>query len=362
MIPLYKPFLSKAERSNLLKAFESTWISSQGSFIKKFENDLKLFLDAKYINLVSNGTCALHLALLALNIKKGDEVLIPNYSYVAAANAIALVGAKPVFVDSNSYDWQMNLDDLENKITNKTRLILLVHLYGNSENLYKIKQIKQKYNLLLIEDCAEAIGTYYKNKHVGYLGDISTFSFFGNKTITTGEGGAVITKSFKHHNIISKLKNQGRSGKEKLNYYHSVLGFNYRMTNLAAAIGCSQLKKIQIILQKKNKIYELYYKNLKNILAFQNTHKSVIHSHWLVCVKCKNNKIRSQLEVFLSDNGIQTRQGFISMSMLPMYKSKKSKNSVSNLLSKTVLCLPSYPDLTTKEIYYICNKIKEFFS
>lgn len=357
-IPIYKPYLDDSEKNALISAFDSTWISSRGKYIDLFEDSLSKYIGVNYVNLTSNGTVALHLALLALNIKAGDEVLLPDFCYVAAANAVKYVGATPVLVDSDEATWQIDVEDLENKISKKSKGIIVVHIYGNSENLSRINAIKEKYNLFLVEDCAEAIGTKYENMHVGTYGDISTFSFFGNKTITTGEGGAVATNSKKLHQKITKLKNQGLANQE--NYFHDVIGYNYRMTNLAASIGFEQLKKIQNILQLKKQIKKFYLNNIDNRFQFQKDTFLSDNSCWINCIICNSRYQRDSLRNYLRENNIETRSGFTPLSKLPMYEMLGFKNRIANKLSNRIICLPSYPSISDKDLKFVTTTINNF--
>ena len=232
---------------------KDNWISSKGKFISKFENSFKKKFKYNYACVTTNGTTALHLALLALDIKAKDEVIIPNLTYVAAVNAVKYVNAKPILVDINIKTWLMDTEQIEKKINKNTKAIILVHLYGFTYDLLKIELLKKKYKIKIIEDCAEAIGSMYRNYFAGSLGDVATFSFYGNKTITTGEGGMVIAKNKSIFKKIIKLKSHGLNIFKKYNYYdHEIIGYNYRMTNICAAIGFSQLKKINFFIKKKN--------------------------------------------------------------------------------------------------------------
>ena len=251
MIPVYRPDLSGNEKKYLNECIDSSWISSKGEFIEKFEKYFCKFTNIKYATTVSNGTVAIHLALKVLNIKNNDEVIVPTFTYIASVNPIIEVGAKPVFVDSNINDWQINVNDIETKITENTKAIIVPHLYGQSAQMDEILKIANKYNLYIIEDCAEALGTLYKNKHVGNFGDIATFSFFGNKTITCGEGGMIASNKKELIDLSKNLKNQGIS--EHKQYWHIRLGYNYRMTNMQAAVGLAQIERINEIILKKDK-------------------------------------------------------------------------------------------------------------
>lgn len=251
-IPLYKPFLSNSEKKYVNKCLNDNWISSSGEFLTKFENSFSNYTKIKFCTATTNGTVALHLALKILNIGKGDEVIVPSFTYIASVNCINYVKAKIIFCDSNIETGQIDTFSIEKKINKKTRAIIVPHLYGNVTDMKRIIYLKKKYKLFVIEDCAEAIGSFYKKKHVGNFGDVATFSFFGSKTITTGEGGMICSNNKELIKKAIKLKGQGLSKmSNKLYYWHDEVGYNYRMTNICAAIGYAQIKKIREILKKK---------------------------------------------------------------------------------------------------------------
>jgi len=360
MIPLYKPLISKNEIKNVNACLKSSWISSKGIYIKKFEKKFSNFTKIKYSISVSNGTCAIHLALVALGVKKNDEVIVPSFTYVATVNPILYTGAKPIFADSNIKNFQLSLSEIKKKITKNTKAIICPHLYGNMTDMQELYKITKEKKIFLIEDCAEAIGSYYKNKHAGNFGDIATFSFYGNKTISTGEGGMVCTNNKNLARMIYKLKTQGLAS-EKKPYYHDIVGFNYRMTNICAAIGYSQMLSINKILRRKKKIFEKYesgFKNNKNILILKNS-KYVKSSYWLVVILIKKKIKREKLVNFLNKNNIDTRPTFFQVHKMPMY-SKKLKLINGENLSANGICLPSFPQLKNTEIKYIIDKINYF--
>lgn len=360
-ISLYEPSLSNDEKSNVLKCLNENWISSKGEFVKKFENSFKKKFNYKFATVTTNGTTALHLALMALNIKKGDEVIVPNLTYVAPVNAIKYVGAKPILIDVSKESWLMEIEKIKNKINKKTKAILLVHLYGSCCDLDQINILKKKYKIKIIEDCAEAIGTKYKKRFVGSVGDISTFSFYGNKTITTGEGGMLVTKMKYFYDKIVKLKSQGLDINKKDNFYnHEIVGYNYRMTNVCAAIGYSQLKKINSFILKKKKINFLYKKFLQsNKINFQKIDKFCSSSYWLITILFSSSNMKKKVVKYLKKKNIETRPIFKPMNQLNMYKSpnRHFKNSI-NLFSRGI-SLPSHPNLRLKEIEYISNNINK---
>ena len=255
LLPLYEPYLKGNEQKYVNDVINSGWISSKGKYVKKFENIFCKSIGAKNAMTVSSGTSAIQLALLTLGIGSGDEVIVPNFTFAAVYNAVIFSGAKPIMVDINKKTLCIDEQLIEKKITKKTKAIIPVHLYGCSSNMDKVLKIAKKNKILVIEDCAEALGTYYKKKHVGLFGDAATFSFYGNKTISTGEGGMVIFKSKKNSLKGDIIKNHGMS--KKIPYWHEQFGLNFRMTNLQASIGLAQMEQFQKILKKKKNDFRL---------------------------------------------------------------------------------------------------------
>ncbi len=257
-IPVACPDIGPEEEQLVLEAIRSKWISSQGPYVKEFERRFAKWLGIKHAIAVSNGTVALHLALLALNIKQGDEIIVPDLTFASPANMVILTGAKPVFVDVSREYWCIDPRDLKRNITSRTKAIIVVHLYGHPADMDEILEIAHENNLYVIEDSAEAHGAEYKGRKVGSIGDIGTFSFYGNKVITTGEGGMIVTNN---KNIAEKIRLMRDHGM-KPRYWHIVLGFNYRMTNLQAAIGLAQLSKIDRLIKRKREIAKIYKNEL----------------------------------------------------------------------------------------------------
>ena len=358
-IPIYKPYLGKEETKLVLKCMESTWISSQGEFINRFEEDVQKYTGARNAIAVSNGTVAIHLAMLALDIKEGDEVITTNFTYVASSNSVLYVGAKPVFVDIDSQTWNIDVNKIEERITPRTKAILYTNIYGAPVDYDRLKEIANKYNLFLIEDAAESIGASYKNKKSGTLGDVSTFSFFGNKTITTGEGGMVLTENDELANKIRKLKNQGNS--ETVRYYHDILGYNYRMTNIQAAIGVAQLEKIEKILEKKKQINDTYKLGLKGFVEFQKIIKGTTSSYWMCSIFLKSIEEKEKIVKSLSDEGVETRPFFTPIDNLPFYK-KDVDCEITKKVSSLGLNLPSFPGIKKEELDRIIRIIKKNIS
>jgi len=281
MIPIAEPLLSKEELNNVIEAVKSGWISSKGKFIPEFEEKFAHYCGVKYGIATSNGTVALHLALTALGIGPGDEVIIPTLTFVATANAVTYTGAKPIFIDSQPEYWCIDPEKIEEAITAKTKAIIPVHLYGHPCDMDAILAIAKRHNLYVIEDAAEAHGAEYKGRKVGSFGDISCFSFYGNKIITTGEGGMCLTNDEKLAEKMRILRDHGMNPNKR--YWHDVIGFNYRMTNMQAAIGVAQLKKLDGFIERKRNIAKWYTEELKD-LAEQKILTLSPEMSWAKCV------------------------------------------------------------------------------
>jgi perosamine synthetase len=355
--PVYQPSLSGNEKKYVNECLDSTWISSKGKFIKEFEDGFAKFIDVKHAASVSNGTVAIHLALVALGIGHGDEVIVPTLTYIASVNAIAYTGAKPVFVDSLLDSWQIDPTQVEQKITPATKAIMAVHLYGQACDMDALQAICKKHNLFLIEDCAEAIGTKYKGKHVGTFGDISTFSFFGNKTITTGEGGMVVTNDETLHERSTHFKGQGLAKFRE--YWHDVIGYNYRMTNICAAIGLAQLEQIDVFLNKKKQIAQWYQENLADApFTFHLEMKDTYHSYWMCSILVEKPEERDIVRESLKIKGIETRPLFYPVHTMPMYSNSFERFKVAENLGWRGINLPSYPALEKKDVVFICDALK----
>jgi perosamine synthetase len=358
--PVYQPNLAGNEQKYVQECLDSTWISSKGKFIKQFQENFSNFTGIKYSVAVSNGTVALHVALLALGIGIDDEVIVPTFTYIASVNSITYTGAKPIFVDSDPITWQIDTNKVEKIISKKTKAIMAVHIYGHPCEMDGLKKIADKFNLFIIEDCAEAIGSYYKGNHVGMFGDISTFSFFGNKTITTGEGGMVCTKSGKLNELVVRLKGQGLAKNQE--YFHDIIGYNYRMTNICASIGCAQLERVDHILSQKRKVTQYYINELNNLpVEFHQETGGIKHSYWMFTILVKSENERSDLRKHLAENGIETRPSFHPVHTMPMYETNE-KFEVAENLGERGINLPSYPDLSEEDIKYITDKIKSFYN
>jgi len=358
-IPLYQPSLSGNERKYVNECLDSTWISSKGKFISEFEQHFAEYIGVGHAVAVCNGTVALHLAMLALGIAEPDEILVPTLTYVASVNAIAYTGATPVFVDSLESTWQMDPDDVRRKITPRSRAILAVHLYGHPCDMDDLVSIATEHGLFLIEDCAEAIGALYKSRHVGTFGDIATFSFFGNKTITTGEGGMVVTNDEALYDRAVHLKGQGLVNHRE--YWHDVVGYNYRMTNICAAIGLAQLERADEFIAKKRLLAQWYAEGLAGLpVLLHGEIGDVRHAYWMCCILVEHAGQRDPLRKALAEAGIETRSVFYPAHTMPMYSQRFQRHPVAEKLSCRGINLPSWPGLERSQVSNICETIRDF--
>lgn len=359
-IPVYQPDLTGKEREYVLECLETTWISSKGRFIGEFESGFSQFISAPHAVSVSNGTVALHLALLALDIGPGDEVIVPTFTYVASVNAIRYVGATPVFCDSRPDTWQMDPADVERRITPRTRAVIAVHLYGGACDMPALVDICKRHHLKMVEDCAEAIGTRVNGRHVGTFGDVATFSFFGNKTITTGEGGMVVCKDAALDYRIRRLRGQGLA--QNREYWHDIVGYNYRMTNICAAIGLAQLERVDNILRRKATLASHYRDALGSLpLTFQKNLPGEVSSHWMVTVLVPVPKVREGVRMALAEAGIETRPTFHPIHTMPMYCAGQPEFPVAQYIATRGLNLPSWHGLEDADIRDIANVLASYF-
>ena len=369
-IPVNTPVIFKEDKKNINDCLKKSWISSEGSFVKEFENKFSSYNNRRYGVAVSSGTAALEIALKTLNLKKKDEVIIPTFSIISTALSVIKLGLKPVLVDCDQKNWNMIPYQVINKISKKTKAIIITHIYGFPVDMDKIIKIAKKKKIKIIEDAAEMIGQKYKNKRCGSFGDISTFSFYANKHITTGEGGMILTNDKIIYEKSKSLRNLC-FGKGKNRFIHDDIGWNYRMSNLQAAIGCGQLKNINWVIKRKRQIGRRYYSLLKNnsniyIQETKNNFSNNIYWVFGVVIK-KNSKIkRENIIRKLNFYNIQTRNFFTPMHKQKIFKKmkifSKSKYYNSEYLSKNGFYLPSGLGIRNHEVDYVCkilNKISK---
>lgn len=359
-IPVYEPVLGEEELKLLEDCIRTGWISSLGKYIRQFERAFARFCRCSHAAATSNGTTALHLALAALGIGKGDEVIVPDLTYVATANSVAYTGAKPVLVDVSPDTWTIDPKKMKAAISPKTRAIIVVHLYGHPCDMDPILKIARAKRLKVIEDAAEAHGAEYKGKRVGALGDVGCFSFYGNKVITTGEGGMVVTNDAALDARVRALCDHAMDPRRR--YYHPEVGYNCRMTNMQAAVGCAQMKRISRFLSAKRKIARMYAKRLRDIegIVLPTEKDWAKNVYWLYTILVDDSfgSTGSDLAANLATTGIDTRRVFEPMHTLPMYATRK-KFPVSERIANTGLSLPSSPTLGKDDIDYICKAIRK---
>lgn len=360
MIPVYQPWITDKEKRYVDEAMASTWISSKGAFLDRFETDFAAYVGAEHGVAAANGTVALHLALAALGIGPGDEVIVPTMTYVASVNAISYTGARPVFVDSDAERWNLDPNLVERAITPRTKAIEVVHLYGYPADMDPILDIAQRHSLAVIEDAAEAHGAEYKGRKVGSIGTVGVFSFFGNKIVTTGEGGMVVTNDRDLAQRARHLRGQGVSPTRT--YWHDVIGFNYRMTNVAAAIGCAQLERIDETLDAKRQLARSYERLLGGTkgVAIQDDPPWARPVYWMNCILVAPQR-RDPLMAFLAGEGIETRPFFFPAHTLPMYLTDQQFPQAERI-GASGINLPSFPTLKPDEVERICRAIEDFMN
>ena len=365
-VPVNEPYLFGNEKKYLLKCLNDGFISSSGQFVKEFEKKFAKRVNRKFAITVSNGTAALQLAFEALNIKKKEEVILPSFTIISCILPVIRSGAIPVLIDSDPVTWNMDVNKIEKKITSKTRAIIAPHIYGLPIDMDPLLKIAQKYKLKVIEDAAEVLGLKYKNKECGSFGDVSTFSFYANKHITTGEGGIIVTDSKQIAEKCKSLRNICFNNKRR--FLHYDLGWNYRFTNLQSAIGLAQLQKLNRFIVKKRNIGKIYNKELSKIKIFQtplNKKEYAKNIYWVYGLVLKKNSPISLniLMKKLTQEGIETRNFFWPLHQQPVLKKmgffKNTKLPVAEYLSKNGLYLPSGLALTSLQQKYVVNKVKK---
>ncbi len=363
--PVARPDLSEKEEQYVLNAIQSTWISSSGDYVERFEKEFAKACGCPSVASVCNGTVALHLALLALDVRPGDEVLLPSLTYVATANAVRYVGGEPVFVDVDLTTWTLDPGKLEAAITRRTRGIIAVHLYGHPADMDAISHIAGVHGLWIIEDAAEAHFARYKGRPVGSLARLATFSFYGNKIVTCGEGGAVAVRDAELDLRLRTLRGQGMDPKRR--YYFPVVGYNFRLTNLACAILCAQLERKTEILEKRRRIFADYRELLEGIpgVQFQPVAQWADPGRWLFCVTIDERgygRSRDELAKLLEEKGIETRPFFIPLHRLPPYREQSSRRGEilvnTDRLSAMGMNLPTYTQLERKDIEFIADAVR----
>lgn len=365
IIPVCEPMLVGNEKKYVNECLDTNWISSAGRFINEFEDAFSSACDAQYGVACANGTVALHLALAALDIGPGDEVIIPTFTMIATINAVTYTGATPVLVDSEPGTWNMDINQVADKITDKTKVIVPVHTYGHPVDMDPLMALAEKHGIWVVEDAAEAHGAEYKGRRAGGLGHAAGFSFYANKNITTGEGGMITTNDEALAKLVRNLRDHAFSPER--HFWHKYLGFNYRMTNLQAAVGLAQTEKLDELVDKRRANARLYNQLLADIpgLILPPEAKNCKNVYWMYAVMVADEfgLTRDQMRHFLAHEGIETRTFFIPLHFQPIYYEafKGQRFPVAEELCKRGFYYPSASSLTEREIRYIADATRRAY-
>lgn len=361
-IPVASPVLAGREKEYVADCMESGWISSSGKYVELFESAFAEFCGVRHAITCCNGTVALHLALVALGVGQGDEVIVPTLTFVATANAVTYCGARPVFVDSEPETWNLDPAQIEAKITSRTKGIIAVHLYGHPAEMDALRRIAHRHGLFLLEDAAEAHGALYKGRRAGALGDVAAFSFYGNKIIATGEGGMVVTNDEALAARMRLLRGQGMDA--ELRYWFPVVGYNYRMMNIPAAIGLAQLEQVEWHIRRRREVADDYLRLLGDLsgLRWQIESERAQHAYWMFTVILDDGIHAGRDEVMrqLGERGIETRPVFYPLHILPPYREagRDREFPVADELAWRGISLPTWAGLSRENIEYICGSLR----
>lgn len=380
IIPVAAPVFAGNEKRYVLDCIESSWISSAGKYVEKFEHEFADFCKVRHAVSCSSGTAALHVALLALGIGPGDEVIVPTLTFVATANAVTYCGARPRFVDIEADTWTIDPALVEAKITARTKAILPVHLYGYVANMDAIREIARRHNLFVVEDAAEAHGAEFRGQRVGSLGDAAAFSFYGNKIISSGEGGMVVTDSDEIARYAAQLRGQGMDLNQR--YWFPVVGYNYRMPNLTAAVGLAQLERIDWHLNRRREVASWYRETLSEVagISWQAPKDGCENNSGCGSSGCGNSGCgnvdwlftitldqsiqtgRDEVMAKLAERGVETRPVFYPMHVLPPYREAAQEDGpfpVAERIAQTGLSLPTWAGLNGEDVDYVCDALRE---
>ena len=365
-VPQFMPFVGEEEYKEIKKCFDSNWIT-EGPLAKEFNKKLCDIIGVKYGVFAPNGTMALVLALKALDIGPGDEVIVPDITFFASATSVEFLGAKPVFVDVGE-NIQINVEDCERVLSNRTKAIMPVHLFGFTPNMDDVLSFAEKHDLLVVEDAAQALGVKWKGKGCGSFGDIAAFSFFADKTITTAEGGFVATNDENTYERLLFLRNQGR--RQSGTFIHPEIGYNFRMTDIQCAIGLAQLKRFDKIILKKTLIHKAYTEHLSNlddVEIYQPSKNVDPYIPFRVLLKTKEEKASSLMQ-YMRENDVEPRMFFYPLHLQPPFKKLTNDSRydgknfpVSENVYNNGVCLPSFVSITIEQIEYVCDVIKSYY-
>jgi len=362
-IPVAAPMLVGNEKSYVMDCLDSTWISSTGKYVERFESTFADFCEARHAISCCNGTVALHLALVALGLKPGDEVIVPTLTFVATANVVTYCGATPIFVDVDPATWTMDPSLIEQKITSRTRGIIVVHLYGQPTDLDPVLDLASRHSLFVVEDAAEAHGAEYKGKKVGSLTAVGAFSFYGNKALTTGEGGMLTTNDERLAAKLRLLRGQGMDSQRR--YWHPVIGYNYRMTNVAAALGLGQLEKADWHLERRATVADWYKKALAGVsgIKWQSEPHWSKRIYWMFSIVLDGDAgTREEAMAHLQADGIETRPLFYPLHLLPPYQKQEDNADcpVAEQISRNGFSLPTWAGLSNTDVNYVAESLVQY--
>jgi len=362
LIPVAAPVLAGREKEYVADCMESGWISSAGKYVELFESEFAKFCGVRHAVSCCNGTAALHLSLAALGVGPGDEVIVPTLTFVATANAVTYCGARPVFADSEPETWNLDPAHVESKITPRTKGIVAVHLYGNPAEMDALRALASRHGLFLLEDAAEAHGALYGGRPAGSLGDVAAFSFYGNKIIATGEGGMVTTDDDALAARVRLLRGQGMDSERR--YWFPVVGYNYRMMNIPAAIGLAQLEQADWHTGRRREVAADYMRMLGDTdgLDWQTERASARHAYWMFTVLLNDAEEyeRDSLMARLRDDGVETRPVFYPVHALPPYReaSRGEEFPVAESLARRGVSLPTWAGLSRDDLSYVCERLR----
>ena len=356
------PSLTGNELAYLTDCIATNWISSGGPYVAKFERAFAEACGCGFGIACASGTAAYHLILAALGIGNGDEVIIPTFTMIATANGVSYTGAQPVLIDAEPESWNPDMSQLEAKITPRTKAIAVVHTYGHPAEMDAVRKIAQRHSFSVIEDAAEAHGAHYRGKPAGSLGDAAAFSFYGNKILTTGEGGMVTTNNAELARIIRRLRDHAFSGDR--HFWHTYRGFNYRMTNMQAAVGLAQTERLEQFVEKRRRNAALYTERLSAVggLTLPAELAGVRSVFWMYCILVEDEfgLSRDELRGRLAARGIETRTMFVPIHLQPIYfaQFRGQRYPVAEALCRKGMYLPSSSDLSEAEIDFVCREVR----
>ena len=362
-IPINKPSITDLEVSYVNDAIRNGWGEKCYDYIHNFESAFSGHLGVKYAMATSSCTSAIHLALMALGVKEGDEVIVPEITWIASVAPVLYIGAKPVIVDVLKDTWCIDANKIREAITPKTKAIIAVHVYGNVCNMDDIMQIANEHNLMVLEDAAEGLGSSYKGKRVGSIGHAGVFSFHGTKTLSTGEGGMLVTNNVSTYDRVKVLNDHGRDPKDGKTFWMKEFGYKYKISNLQAAMGLAQTERIAELIQKKRQVFNWYADMLKDISCKMNPeYLDTVNGYWLpTLIFDKGLKFnRDSFFLFMKSKNIDSRPFFYPLSSLPMFKPVNT-NGVAYGIYERGINLPSYHDITIEEAERVIDAIREYF-